>query len=407
MNNSSPLIKRIRRHINGRLHTFFISTPPGLEDICEKELLPLLPENSEIKTTDGGVEFKGKLDDCYNVNLHIKTATRVLMRITDFNAENFRRLEKKLKEIPWELLLKSNSTPRVTVTTRHSRLFHSDAISERVVDAINDRKKAAPFLMDESSDARIQNIFVRSIDDHITVSLDASGDLLYKRGIKHHTGKAPIRENLAAAALLKVGYTGEEPLLDPMCGTGTFSIEAAMIAGHMPPGWYREFTFQSWPGFRPTQWNYLKKQAEKHITTAGDKPVIMACDKDKEICRILSETLKKYNLTNTITVKNDDFFNLTPADVFNATGFGKPGLAIINPPYGIRLGTIKNSRNILTQIIDRLINYFHGWKFALFSPEKKIFQKSCLRGEYTLIDHGGIKLTLFTGIIPGTDKNAL
>ena len=361
--------------------------------------MTLLDEGKEIETTNGGVEFNGKLTDCYLANLHLRTANRILMRIIEFNATNFRQLSKKLKEIPWELYLKAGSKPKIIITSRHSRLYHSEAISEYILESINERKKATPFIKDENMDTQIQDIFFRSINDHITLSLDSTGDLLYKRGIKHHTGKAPIRENLAAAALLKTGFTGKEPLLDPMCGTGTFSIEAAMLVRRIPPGWLRKFTFESWPGFKPAQWAYLKKQAEKDIRSAQNRPVIMACDRDQKACKALSDILKKFNLDNTITVLNNDFFNLTPADVYKTTDFNSPGLVVINPPYGIRLGTLRDSRKMLLQIIDRLVNNFHGWKLALFSPEKGIIQQSGFRGEEMIIDHGGIKLTLFTGNI--------
>ena len=373
---NSPLIKRIKRHIIGPLHNFFIVTLPGFENLCKKELEALQLDISEINTIEGGVEFTGKLYDCYMANMHLRTANRVLMRITEFNVTNFRKLDKKIKEIPWELYLKEDSIPGITSTTKHSRLYHSDAISERVIRSINERKKTTLFYKDSDNNAQplksrnIQNIFIRLKDDHVTISLDSSGGLLYKRGIKHHTGGAPIRETLAATALLKSGYTGAEPLFDPMCGTGTFSIEAAMISRHIPPGWYRQFAFESWPGFKPAQWAYLKKQAEKEIKKNPDRPGIIACDKDQKTCNALSNTLKKYNLESTIRVMNDDFFRFTPDDIYKITGHVRPGLILINPPYGLRLGTKKDSRKLFIRITDRLADFFPGWKFALFSPEK-------------------------------------
>ncbi len=410
MINSSPLIKRIKRHITGPLHNFFIVTLPGFEHLCKKELEALKLDISELKTTEGGVGFKGKLYDCYAVNLHLRTANRVLMRITEFNATNFRKLEKKIKEIPWELYLKDDSIPKITVAAKRSRLYHSDAVSERVTKSIEERRNSALLYNGNSSNIKaqknqdIQNIFFRLIDDHVTLSLDSSGELLYKRGIKHHPGTAPIRETLAAAALLKTGYTGDELLFDPMCGTGTFSIEAAMILRHIPPGWYRQFAFESWPGFKPAPWAHLKKQAEKGIKTSDDNPGILACDKDQKSCSALSGTLRKYNLDNTVKVLNDDFFSITPDKIYKYTGNKKPGLVIINPPYGIRLGSKKDSRKLFTKITGRLADLFKGWKFALFSPEKGLIDKCRLNGDQTVIDHGGIKLTLFTGVIPEGKK---
>jgi putative N6-adenine-specific DNA methylase len=302
-------------------------------------------------------------------------------------------------EIPWELYIKAETKPSVTVTARHSRLFHSDAIAERVIEIISSRKKAVPFVTDKDNTPPTQDIFIRSIDDHMTISLDSSGDNLYKRGVKQHTGRAPMRETIAAAALIKAGYNGEETLFDPMCGTGTFSIEAAMMSRCIPPGWYRDFTFMSWPGFRPAQWAHIKKQAGKEIRPAYDMQRILANDKDPEMCRALSKTITEFGLDSSIRVINEDFFKITPSDIYTYTGVNRPGLIIINPPYGIRLGSRKGGIEVSSHILKHLKQHYKGWRFALFSPEKRGFEAAKLRGDKTIIDHGGIKLALFTGVV--------
>ncbi|MBN1904311.1 MAG: hypothetical protein JW927_04355 [Deltaproteobacteria bacterium] len=399
MNTESPLSKRIKRHIIGPSHLFFASTPPGFEALCRDELMRLPIDKNSIKTIEGGVEFRGKLIDCYLANLHLRTCNRVLFRMAEFNAPNFRRLEKNLMDIPWELYIKAESKPSVTVTARHSRIYHSDAIAERVIESINSRKKAVPFVTDGDGAPAAQDIFIRSVDDHMTISLDSSGDILYKRGVKQHTGKAPMRETIAAAALIRAGYNGEDILFDPMCGTGTFSIEAAMMSRCIPPGWYREFSFMSWPGFRPAQWAHIKKQAEKEIRPAYDMQRILANDKDPGMCEALSETLIEYGLETSIRAINMDFFELTPSDIYIYTGINRPGLIIINPPYGIRLGTRKGGIEIASLILKQLEQHYKGWRFALFSPEKRGFERTKLRGNKTIIDHGGLKLVLFTGVV--------
>jgi putative N6-adenine-specific DNA methylase len=399
LNKESTLLKRIKRHVTGPVHAFFASTPPGFEDLCKYELMRLPIDKDGIKVLEGGVEFRGKLIDCYLANLYLRTANRVLFRIAEFNASNFRKLEKHLMEIPWELYIKAESKPSVSVTTRHSRIYHSDAISERVIEIINSRKKAIPFVTDENNNPENQDIYIRSVDDCMTISLDSSGDNLYKRGVKLHTGKAPIRETIAAAALFKAGYTGEEIVFDPMCGTGTFSIEAAMLSRCIPPGWYREFAFMSWPGFRPAQWAHIKKQAEKDIRPTNDILSILACDKDPEMCEALSKTLVEYGLDSSIRVINNDFFEIIPSDIYRYTGSDRPGLIIINPPYGIRLGTRKGGIELSSLILKQLEQHYKGWKFALFSPERRGFERTKLKGDKTIIDHGGLKLVLFTGVV--------
>ncbi len=399
MNTESPLLKRIKRHIIGPVHLFFASTPPGFEGLCKDELMRLPIDKDGIKVLEGGVEFRGKLIDCYLANLYLRTANRVLFRIAEFNASNFRKLEKHLMDIPWELYIKAETRPSVNVTARHSRIYHSDAISEQIIESINNRKKAVPFVAEKDSVPETQDIYIRSVDDHMTISLDSSGDILYKRGVKQHTGRAPMRETIAAAALIKAGYNGEEILFDPMCGTGTFSIEAAMMGRCIPPGWYREFTFMSWPGFRPAQWAHIKKQAEKEIRPSHNKQHILANDKDPEMCEALSETITEYGLETSIRVINDDFFKITPSDIYTYTGINRPGLITINPPYGIRLGTRKGGIEISSLILKQLEQHYKGWRFALFSPEKRGFERTKLRGDKTIIDHGGLKLVLFTGVV--------
>ncbi len=401
MNKTSPLIKRIKRHVSGPVQYFFAVTPPGLEKLCKEEIEKLIPEAADINQTDGGVEFRGKLHSCYLANMYLRTANRILMRLTEFKSTNFRKLEKKLNDFPWELYLMKESIPYIHVTAKHSRLYHSSAISGRLIKSIEERKKNISFLSSTGTGTYPQNIFFRVIDDRITISLDSSGELLYKRGIKQHTGPAPLRETLAAAALIKSGYRGDVLLYDPMCGTGTFSIEAAMIAGNIPPGLNRNFAFESWPAFKPAQWAYLKKEASKDIKPWDSAPYIIAGDKDASMCTALEETLEKFGMNKIIKVLNTDFFNTSPDDIYKNTKLQNPGLIIINPPYGIRLGTEQESVKMFFKITERLLQFYAGWKFALFLPENWPLEKSGMAGDKLLIDHGGIKLILFTGKIKG------
>lgn len=402
MINYSPLKKRIKRHVIGPYHTFFAATSPGLEKICEKELLLLFPESKELSVLNGGVEFRSRLDDCYKANLYLRTPSRILMRIAEFSATNFRRLHKKLQDIAWELYLHGGPIPEINVTAKHSRLYHGDAIAERFITSISERLESNTFLhLGKNSELQHQRIFVRVKDDRFTVSLDSSGELLYKRGIKEHGGKAPLRETLASAALMSAGYRSDEPLLDPMSGTGTFSIEAGMISNGIPPGWYRNFTFESWPGFKPEAWNYIKKTARENFIFPEGLPNIIACDRDSKACAAVKRTVKKYQLSNNIKVLNRDFFTVTPHDVFRYTQLKKPGLVIINPPYGIRMGTEKDGKRMAARIIKKLKEHYSGWKVALFIHDKKPPDIRLSESNMMKVDHGGIKLLLCTGRITG------
>jgi len=370
--------------------------------ICEMELTLLFPEFKDLSVLNGGVEFRGRLNDCFKANLHLRTPGRILMRIKEFSASNFRRLNKKLQDIAWELYLHGDVVPEINVTAKHSRLYHGDAIADRFITSINDRLENNTFLpFGNGSEVQHQQIFVRVKDDRFTVSLDSSGELLYKRGIKEHGGKAPLRETLASAALMIAGYRSDEPLLDPMSGTGTFSIEAGMMSKGIPPGWYRNFTFENWPGFKPEAWNYIKKAARENFIFSKGLPNIVAFDKDPDACKALKRTVKEYQLGNNIKVLNKDFFTITPPDVLRYTKLKKPGLVIINPPHGVRMGTKKDGKRIVARIKKKLEEYYSGWKVALFIHDKKPPDIKLSEGNIMKVDHGGLKLLLYTGRITG------
>ena len=260
---TSPLEKRIRRHVIGKSHRFFAVTAPGLEPLCLGELESLGLTGAAV---EGGVEFSGRLQAAYLANLCLRTANRILLRVHEFRATSFRALAQEAASFPWELFIAPGAPLRIHVTTHHCRLHHSDAIAERVQNAIAERLSAFSV-----AEARMPlQIFIRGVDDRFTASLDSSGENLYRRGIKTHAGKAPLRETLAAAALMLAGYSGEGFLLDPMCGAGTFALEAALMAKHLPPGGHRDFAFMAWPGFRPQQLGLSEAQRRRTGHSPGD-----------------------------------------------------------------------------------------------------------------------------------------
>jgi putative N6-adenine-specific DNA methylase len=428
-----PLSKRIKRHVIGRKHNFFVATSPGFEPVCLQELLKLKPDAGEACITPGGVEFEGRLDDCYLTNLNLRSANRILMRIDTFKSSNFRKLKKKLLDIPWELYLHAGKPPKVHVTTKHCRLHHSGAIAERFRTTIagqlsrfgstttrkaggldftaiggKRRGREAPQSLQvepgakhpvwkTQSDKKItsaeQNIYVRGIDDCFTVSIDSSGDLLYKRGLKKHAGKAPLRETLAAAALLLAGYDAHEPLLDPMCGSGTFSLEGALMAKRIPAGWFRDFAFKRWPSFRPKTWNYMRHQAESQFVNT-EKARIFASDTDPDACQKLERCVHKHRMSDVVRVNSIDFFDLNPRELTDRTG-----VICINPPYGRRLGGRNEAERFFQAICERLKQEYHGWNLVLFAPGRKLAGTIPFQTKAYPILHGGLKLALLIGKI--------
>jgi len=402
MSSESPLSKRIKRHVTGRRRTYFAAAAPGFESLCFEEISALGLSIEKASIVDGGVEFKGRLQDCYLANLHLRTAGRILMRIDQFKATGFRQLEKKVAGIPWELYLPPDVLPDIHVATKHCRLYHTDAIGRRFLDGISRQTLSRD--SDGAGDEKTLSdltIFVRGVDDRFTVSIDSSGNHLHKRGLKRHHGKAPIRETLAAAALRLIGYNGSEPLVDPMCGTGTFSLEAALMAKNIPPGWFREFAFMHWPSFSRKRWEYLKRQCEPTFA-AHPKPVIFASDLDLSACRRLENCLKQNHLADIITVARKDFFDFLPAALTD-----QRGVVVINPPYGRRLGSLAKSESLWMAIGDKLNQAYKGWKVVLVAPDRKLIKKMPFKLDAHPFFHGGLKPAIMTGKIPVSKNSPL
>jgi putative N6-adenine-specific DNA methylase len=386
------LAKRIRRHVVGREHEFFAVAAPGLEDLCRGELAGL---GLNARAVAGGAEFSGRLDAAYRANLHLRTASRVLMRLFAFRATSFRSMEEAGGRFPWELYLPPDAPLRIQVATHHCRLHHTAAIAERLSQAIGRRLSlpgdggGAP-----ADPAREQQVFVRGLDDRFLISLDASGANLYLRGVKSHPGRAPLRETIAAACLMRAGFRRGDILLDPMCGTGSFALEAALIAKQVPAGWFRDFACMRWPAFRPQAWEHLKRRAAERIETAASAR-IFASDIDHEACRRLRACLEANRLADAAAVACRDFFDIDPA----RTG-GRPGVVALNPPYGRRLGRRPESRELWGRTLARLAEAYGGWKFVLIAPEEGAAPGPDWPHRAFRFPHGGLMARALVGKIP-------
>lgn len=389
----SAIEKRVKRHVMGPTQSFFAVTAPGLENLCYGELSAMPGTISQAEVISGGVAFKGRLPDMYRANLGLRTATRVLMRISRFKASNFRQMEKHLQEIPWELHVSSATRVAVSVTTSHSRLYHTAAIAERVENALRERLGGAARTREASEGRAVQQLLVRVLQDRFVLSLDSSGEPLYKRGLKENVGRAPLRETLAAAALTWAGYTGREPLMDPMCGSGTFSLEAALVANQIPPGWHRDFAFMNWPAFKEKQWLHLKN-ASSPAAAPLKSPYIFASDIDPGVCASLASVVRQHEFAPAVSVLERDFFDLEPGRLVR-----KPGVVALNPPYGVRLGSVTQARRRYAEIAAKLERDYRKWRVAVILPDRrlaKIFPAGLKQRKLT---HGGLDLILLTGLI--------
>jgi len=388
------LQKRIKRHISGRVRDYFAVTAPGMEILCLHELLELPLSVKEATAEKGGVAFKGRLHDCCLANLYLRTAGRILLRVSDFTATNFRQLGKKFGDIPWELFLYDGTKSVISVTSHHSRLYHKTAVAECLQAGLQKRLEQEGIPNSNAFQISVkQQILIRIIEDRVFVSLDSSGDNLYKRGLKTHGGRAPVRETTAAAVLLLAGYRPDQCLADPMCGSGTFALEGAMMINNIPPGWLREFSFFAWPAFRPKRWAYIKSQAQPRFRQP-EAPLIFCADREPDACRLLSDCIREHHLEKTIQVACRDFFS--SGRMRTAHG---PGFITLNPPYGRRIDSGASSRKLFDAICVKLEQDYKGWKLALLVPGSDLAARLPLKLHCRRIHHGGLDAVLMTGII--------
>ena len=404
-----------KRRISGRPHVFFAVCPPGLGRICEAEIKGISaqtasdPSNdytiTDIKQRPGGIEFTARLETACLINLLSGSATRILMRVAAFKADNFRRLEQLVLAIDWELYLPRDARPDVRVTTHKSRLYHSDAIAERlrawVCDKLQTQEpatasgKSNPKDIPESNSALPQIIVARSENDRFELSLDMSGTPLYKRSIKTHIVKAPLRETLAFAVLTRLDLSPEDFLVDPMCGSGTFSLEGVMIQCGLPPGIFRAFAFEAWPGFKEKSFAYARSRLLGHAENridADNIPPIRARDLDQTAIDHLSDTTRFHKAFHRIQPECGDFFDMRPEQKEN-------GVVVLNPPYGIRLDRDEDITGLYKEIGRKLATDFKGFRVGIICPNLEKLKALNLGLSPMPLFHGGLNLYAAMGVV--------
>ena len=396
----SAFEKRVKRRVIARSHTFFVVCPPGLGATCARELAALGDEIQNITPLPGGVEFSGKLTAGYLAHLCLASPSRILMRLARFKADSFAKLEKQLSALDWELFLPANAELEVKASLKKSRLYHSDAVSQRCLEVVG---KALAQRGEYEADQAEQTLMVRAENDHFDLSLDMSGTPLYKRGIKTQITPAPLRETLAFAILTAAGFSPALPVLDPMCGSGTFSFETARIKAGIPAGFCRSFAFEAWPAFKPGQLAFLKRELTKGIALPPQKD-IFASDLDPRVLEILRANLAgpahwpdelpetSRDFLSTIQPRRENFFDLTPPT-------GKPGIILLNPPYGKRLDKGMDTRAFYREMGDKLRRDFKGWKLGMIFPGAKMWKLPGLPLSPLPFFHGGLDLTAGLGQI--------
>lgn len=358
----------------------FLATAPGLE--------PVLCEEAKAngfrapKAVPGGVRIEGRWHDVWRANLVMRGASRVLARLDAFRVTALDDLEKRARRVPWGDILRADVPIRVEATCARSRIYHSGAAAERIENAVRNAR-AAPV----SPDAGL-TIAARIEKDLCTISVDTSGELLHKRGFKEAVAKAPLRETLASLFLRQCGYDGREPVVDPMCGSGTFVIEAAEIAAGLAPGRARFFAFEQLATFDADAWQKLRDARSASATT----PPIRFYGSDRDANAI---AMSRANAERAGVAALTEFQKRTITEC--AAPDGPPGLVIINPPYGTRIGDKQQLRSLYRAIGRTLLDRFPGWRVGLLTSESALAKATGLPFEPPAapVPHGSLRVTLY------------
>ena len=364
----------------------FATAAPGLKPLVAAELRALGEFQSVVvgEPEPGGVSFRADRAGLYAANLHLRIASRVLVRIGTFHASAFHELERHAARLPWREFMTSGSPVSFRVTSRKSRLYHQDAIAQRLL-AVAGGSTA------REGDAT-QEFVVRLFRDECTVSADASGELLHRRGYRLATAKAPLRETLAAAMLVASGWDESAPLVDPMCGSGTIPIEAALMARRVPPGMARRFAFMGWPGFDRSAWERLVRQARERVRPRGTAP-ILGSDRDAGAVAASVANAERAGVAEDIEWRRAAISAMAPPP-------GR-GWIVTNPPYGVRVGERRDLRDLYAQLGNVARRCCPGWEVAFLAAHPELERQTGLEQTVRFTtENGGIRVRLVQGRVP-------
>jgi putative N6-adenine-specific DNA methylase len=364
----------------------FVTTAPGIEGLLAREIAGLGLKPREI--VNGGVTVTGDKDTVQKLNLHSRLANRVIVRIAEFHASTFHELERRAKKVEWSRFIAAGDPARFRVTCRKSKLYHSDAVAERL-----GRMSGATATVgndDESEESAEGQLFiVRIAHDICTISADSSGEILHRRGYRKAVARAPLRETLAAAMIAGTEWDPSMPLVDPLCGAGTIAIEAAMIARNIAPGLGRPFAFESWPDHDQGSWKAKVDASREGEIPRAPSPIV-ASDRDAGAVAAAIANAERAGVSADVEISE--------RAVSDAHYPQPPGWIITNPPYGVRVGESAPLRNLYAQLGRIIREGAPGYRIALLSADKSLeSQLKVELAESFRTSNGGIPVRLVVG----------
>jgi putative N6-adenine-specific DNA methylase len=362
---------------DGDFEIFLVSVP-GLEPALCGEAKDRGFANP--KAVPGGVSLRGRWPDVWRANLELRGASRIFARIESFRVTHLAQLDKRARKVAWGTVLRPDVAFRVEASCKGSRIYHSGAAAQRIETAIREELGASL-----TPDAEVC-IKVRIENDLCTLAVDTSGELLHKRGHKEAVNKAPMRETMASLFLRQCGYDGREPVVDPMCGSGTFVIEAAEIAAGLKAGRSRHFAFEQLATFDAAAWKKMREVGD----AVHPNLRFYGSDRDAGAVRMSRDNAARAGVAEMTTFETHTISDLVAPE-------GPRGLVIVNPPYGDRIGDKARLHALYRTLGQTLLTHFAGWRVGLITSDASLAKATGLpfAKPGAPVSHGGLRVTLY------------
>ena len=367
---------------------YFATTSMGLERALSGELERLGARG--VRRGSGGVNFRGDRSLMMQACVSLRTAHRVLWMLGDFDASDQDALYAGVRRVArWTGLIRPEDTLAVHATTRDSNIRDTRLLAmktkDAIVDAIRDEHGVRPSVDRYDPDVRIH---LRVVRNRASIGLDAAGESLHVRGYRTDAGPAPLRETLAAGMLSLLAWDGSTPLVDLFCGSGTLTIEAALISARRDPGLLgRRYGFERWPGHRPERLDKILDASEARIRPASG--TIRGYDISQRAIGIALDNIERAQVQARVYVKKADALSLRPPE-------GPPGLLVGNPPYGERMGDVTALLPMYKGLGESLRSRFKGWRLGLFLADRRFHEALGLEATKSWrLKQGPLDVTLF------------
>jgi len=333
---------------------------------------------SEMRLTRGGVGFAGSLELGFRANLWLRSAVAVRLRVARFHVPSERLLAKRVSEVDWREYLAGDERAELSVSLSRSRLAHAGRVAEVVSGVLPAARAADP--------SGSQRIYVRIIHDTCTLSVDMSGELLHRRGYRRELSRGPLRETIAAALILASSWDPATPFLDPMCGSGTLPIEAALLALRIAPGLNRTFACERWPAASPVEWERLRAEARAQVLPAPPA-AILGSDRNAGALGVARRNAERAGVAAHLVLERRALSEIEPPPGI--------GLLLANPPYGRRVTEVGAIERVYTELGQVLASRFAGWQAAVVSADPRLDRMIPLPrlGEIEFL-HGGLRCRL-------------